>query len=374
MVVLNGYEKNRLQPCILNADDELLVQTFYKNLPSGGNFEIQLNRLPSFFEALAVEGTENIVIAVFDTFQKTLTGVGILSNKQVYYNGNAITLGYISSLRIKTDMRKSLVLALLYKQFYTFCETSGLYPSLISVFESNKTARKIFTNYRANGPGFKQLGKYYTLIFNQLPVFKVHSNGTVIRKAQLTDIPLIIDFIQSEKVNYNFLPVYSNQSFNNTNGLLKNLNTSNIYLAIQNNNIVGTLGIWNQTDFRQWIITKYSLRLKYLKPIINVWQILNKKPTFPPENKTINYKTISLFITQNNNPDIAKLLLNKAIAHKRTNIYYALGLFENSEWLTKIKFNNTKLTNILYFVFWKPSEPFVTDANIKNLYIEAGSL
>lgn len=369
---MSGYGYLRL-----NRSSENQIRSFYESIPTSGDVHFSLNREPGFFDALEVEGNNSDVFVM----QKKDTGEiicsVIVSEKKCYINSKNFSIGYISSLRLAEQYRKCL-LGFFMKAFYQHQQLMKRKISLISIFNDNAVAKKNLLTGKGFLPIMKDIGMIHTLIFKplNLSVKDIGSDVADIRFASVNDIPMIIDFFDKYGKDKTFFPCYETSHLNSSTGLLKNLRMEDVALAFKNNELKGVMGLWNQTDFRNWKVHTYSFRLRLLKPFMNIISWIAGKALFPDAGKLIDYRCLSLVCIINNVQSVFNQLLNYQIVNLsgRRNVYFAYSMHDSCPFLYNFPIPNFDLKSSLYLTYWKEDEELVSSFRIDEIYLETGGL
>ncbi len=361
----------------LNRSDEESVRRFYETLPTSGDLHFSLNREPDFFNALDVEGDNPDVLVMRKIDSGEIIGSIIGSEKQCFINSRETSIGYISSLRLAEKYRNRL-LGFFAKAFYNHQHEKGRKISLITIFEDNSVARKNLLSGKGYLPMMRDLGIIHTLIFKPTIIRdKRRSKASInIRFADIADIPTIVDFFEIYGKVKTFFPVYKAIHYNSEQGILKNLKMKDIALAFDKSELIGVMGAWNQDEFRKWKIHAYSFRFKLIKPLINLYSWLNRKPLFPTSEKPIDYRNIALVCIKNNDHTVFDRLLQYNLNNLsgRKDIYIAYSMHESNPFLRNFPLPNVDLKSRLYLTYWKEDEAFVSSIQKGEIYLETGGL
>ena len=85
---------------LAKESDDLELRQLMKKIVTPGNIELKFCREPNFFNSLASEGTWHQVMVVRYGDHKEIVGCGVRSVQKLIFNGEAITVGYLSALRL----------------------------------------------------------------------------------------------------------------------------------------------------------------------------------------------------------------------------------------------------------------------------------
>ena len=362
---------------ILSRSDEDQIRRFYETTPTSGDLHFSLNREPGFFDALEVEGDNPDVLVMRKFDSGEIIGSVIGSEKQCFINSGETSIGYISSLRLAEKYRNRL-LGFYAKAFYQHQQKKGRKISLITIFEDNVIARKNLLSGKGYLPIMKDLGMIHTLIFKPMIIRdkRRYKADTNIRFANIEDILSIVHFFEGYGKDKTFFPKYRAIHFNSERGILKNLKMNDIALAFDKSELIGVLGLWNQVKFRNWKIHTYSFRFNLLKPFINIYSWLNRKPLFPAAGEPIDYRNIAIVCIKNNDQNVFNQLLQYHINNLsgRKNVYIAYSMHESNPFLRNFPLPNIDLKSSLYITYWKEDEDFVSSIQTGEIYLETGGL
>jgi hypothetical protein len=371
------FRMSNFEYICLKRSDEEQIRRFYEIIPTSGDLHFFLNREPDFFDALEVEGDNPDVLVMRKIDSGEIIGSIIGSEKQCYINSGETSMGYISSLRLAEQYRNHL-LGFFAKAFYQHQQKKGRKISLITIFEDNVIARKNLLSGKGSLPLMKDLGLIHTFIFKPLIISnkKTCKANIDIRFAQVSDISLIIDFFDKYGKVKTFFPLYKAIHFNSEQGILRNLKMKDIALAFDKSELIGVMGVWNQVEFRKWKIHTYSFRLNLLKPFINLYSWLNRKPLFPAAGKSIDYRNLALVCIKNNDQTIFNGLLKYHLNNLsvRKNVFIAYSMHESNPFLRNFPIPNTDLKSRLFLTYWKEDEDFVSSLRTGEVYLETGGL
>lgn len=359
-----------------DARHETELQNFLQNNSSSLN----LVREPNYFEALQVEGTKVDVLAAHQSGK--IVALGLRSEKPCSLSNSPEPkmMGYISGIRIASNLRSSSVLFHGYRFFRKLHRNGSCRFYLMTIMDDNRKVLKIFQKSAGLSllpvdlnsiPRIISLGRYFTYILNTSGnnTFREHPSGLALRRAASRDLPDILAFIQKQGKCRQFFPAYTESDLTG-HGLLKNLETENIFLARENGRLIGTLAIWDQSAFRKWRINDPEKLFNSFAPSAAG----QDSPDAPPFE---NSRMLALVCIENNRQDIFAALLEKIkiTVSDSSSPSLWLGLHEKDP-LGPIADTDSlcKMTSHLFLVYW-PEDNLDIEA-IQRLppYLELGSL
>jgi len=366
-----------LHSSIANRSDEQILQRFCRDNPSEGSVRFCLLREPDFFGALEVEGSRNDVGMITD--DKKLVGLGMRSEKDVYINGKKEKLGYYSGVRVLKEYRGSMVFFRIVRMAREIHKRSECKIYLANIFEHNVKALDILISPHRINPSVRFIGKYHTFIFRperQKPDTANIDTKLRIWRATRADTENLIVFLNKQGESRQYFPVYTVEHLEKEGGLLKDLSIDRIFIARDNNSIVGTMALWDQNKFRSWIVKGYSGILSIIRLPVNLIATMRKKPGFPPPGIPLNYKIISLCCINPDYPDAFAPLLNQILLDlgNERSVYVVIGFHESDPLLNLFNFPAIRLVSRLYKIYWPENALFAEQIDNRLPYFELGSL
>ena len=350
-------------------DDAALRDVLRRN-PMPGNISVAFEREPSFYDALEVEGEENYVVAARCKANGKLVGFGTRSIKQAYLNGKPTAIGYLSSLRLDAKYRNGLAVARGYRRLKAVHIVGNVSHYFTTIIDDNHLAKKLLTSGKAGLPEYIDAGRFFTLALR--PSAQQSLTGQAIRQANSSDIESIIELLNREGKKKQLFPVYTAEHLTSQKGLLRGLDLRNILLAFNNNKLIGIMGLWNQSSFRQSIIQQYSSLIHLMRYFYNPISLITDGPTLPIPGK-LNYAVIALCCIRDNCIDTFNNLLNQTLYESQNLHSVLLGFHETDPLLAALKKRpHIPYISRLYYVYWENDVSPKPDG--RTPYLELGAL
>jgi len=155
----------------------------------------------------------------------------------------------------------------------------------------------------------------------------------------------VYSFIKSEGIKYNFSPVVDNfkdQFFG--------LSLKDCYILEHEDDILAFGALWNQTNFKQYVVTKYSYSMKLMCKFSKIAEMLGYIQ-MPKENEILNFPVLSLFYAKDNNRQYYECFLNDIVDEiKNKYKMFVIGISSshpNNEVYSRLK--NINFKSKIYF-------------------------
>lgn len=288
-----------------------------------GSVSISMEREPDYFLAAGVQGERTSVFVARSADTGALAGVGAMSRRSVYVNGEPREIPYLSDLRIAPEHRKGRLLFQAYKYVGGHLLIGNAYAQTI-VVEDNAQALDLLTSGRAHLPRYLPFGEYAS------PAILMEAKGTMGRTAGRTagkagpfeivradgsQASVMQALYDAEAPRRQFQPCYAFPDMGG--GYGRDLGWEDYFLAYRNGNLVGMAGTWNQRRFKQTRIQAYGGALKWLRPAVNALSPWLGTFPLPPAGSVLPYLNLHALAIQGDDPDILAALVRGILAEFR---------------------------------------------------------
>ena len=358
------------------ADDPELRE-LQSRLSMPGPYQITYLREPSFFKALDVEGRFHQTIVGREQKNKTIVGWGNRSVKSVHINGVPRDIGYLSGLRTLGQYDNVFTILRAYKKLRQLHRDGRTEFYLTTILDANTRAKKILTSGLRGLPTYQAHGQLHCKAIILDRVFSMgKSSGVLLRSATRDDLPSILNLLHEQGREKQFYPVYQAEDISSSGGLLPGLRVEDLMLALQGDDLVGMVGVWNQQSFRASRVTGYARWLAAGRPLYNVWARLNKLPILPNPGTILNYFYLSLIAVRNDDHDIFQKLLNEIMLKYQGRYDFMMAGLHSSHPLFPVlrKLKGADYISQLYLVYWPDGVKAVFALDDRPVYLELGAL
>lgn len=356
------------------------------NTPMEGSISLAFAREPSYFGAAEVDGDFVQVVAVRDRTSGKIIGMGSRAVSKHFVNGAPQPVGYLSGLRLLPEYRgQARLLARGFEMFRELHQDRLTSIYLTTIAEDNAPALRLLAANRAKMPVYRYLGKYVTLVLRHLrskrqqtSVSKCDTEDHVqIRTAQETDREVLWNFLSQEGARRQFFPALRSAELFASHGRLKNLTPQQTWLAFRRDELIGTLGLWDQRAFKQICVSGYQAWTNVARPFYNAWARWRGAPQLPTPGSRLPAIYGALPVVKEDNTKVFERLLTSALATRddEKDAAYLLGLFETDPLLPMARQCATRsyVTN-LYAVHWQDDKPDLEEILHRIPYLELGCL
>ncbi|MAT71768.1 MAG: hypothetical protein CMJ58_19850 [Planctomycetaceae bacterium] len=370
---MSRFEINLATP----ADDAALRQLLAAT-PMEGDIRLAFAREPSYFAASPIDGPFTQVVVARDLAKQRIIGMGSRAVFDAYVNGCQTPVGYLSGLRLAPEFRRrTWLLARGYRLFRHLHNDNRAAFYLTTIAADNQPAQAALLNQRAGLPIYRPWGRFHTLTIAPQRPRRVGRDNLDIRAATAADAPAIADFLRRNGPRRQFFPALEADEFAGRPTRFAGLVPDAILLATVDEQLVGTLGLWDQRAYRQVVATAYSRRLRMLRPAYNMAAALRGRARLPRVGESLNVRYATTFVTDEDCPDVAQALLQAAAARLPQDSAEMLlvGLHESDPLLPAIRSSSGReYVTLLYLVYWPDAVPNLAALSERTPYLELGCL
>ena len=360
--------------------DEDMKRILRENTPVG-DIKVKYEREPSFFESCRVEGTDLVFAYAKDTDADRVVGMSVRAAKPVYINQELDQIAYLGSLRIEESHRKSFALIKFFRFLREIHENSTCKWDLMMFTDGNRIAESVVTSNRAGLPKAFLLGKFNTLVMApKRASAKALRSDFEIRTLKEEELAEWFAFLKrTGPVQRNLFPAYEMRHLDEKTGLLRGLKPANIYVAIENGQIIGTISAWDQNAFKQFYIDGYSPVIKKFRWLHNFLSLFSGKPSLPKIGRQLNSVFLSVVCIKDERTEVFDQLLKRirhdlALQKKYDTLF--IGLLDKDPFLPIAqKYPHIAYTSNPWLASWDDEVEQMADyLSHHPLYLELASL
>ncbi len=293
--------------------DDAGLRALLRELSSGGALRLALWHEPDYFAAIEVEGRDPVVVTGRGPDGRIVV-VGVTTWRDVYVNGAPATVGYLSGLRFHPRHRGR---GIIQRGFALAHGEHARRPALLflsTIIEGNAPGRRALGGRRPGLPHFAPRGTYLTFTYAPRgdPWRARAARGVEVAAADGADLEPLAALWRAEGPRRQFFPVYRADDLRRADGLLRGLAPRDVLVAREGGRVVGTLGLWDQRPFRQWVVAGYSRPLAVSRPFYNAFAAVTRRPPLPPPGGILDLRLGALLCTERDRPEVLASLLSAA--------------------------------------------------------------
>jgi hypothetical protein len=317
------------------ADDPALRQLLAAN-PMPGHITVTFEREPDYFVGCGTMGHFYQVITAKHQPDNELAGVVCRSTRPLFINGQVEEVGYLSQLRIDQRFRGRWLLrpGARYLRHLHADDRAPAY--LAAIIEGNDQAHALLVKRSPREfPLFHPICRLWTLSLVLRGVKRIPVSSYQIHRGTAADISEIVALLRQHGAAKQFFPVYREADFDHS-SLTPGFQVKDFMLAREKGKLVGVIGLWDQSAYKQTVVQAYSGALNRLRPLYNLGLRLVGARPLPAPGQKLPSAYASFSCIANNNPAIFDVLLRHLynLAVGRGYAYLMVSLTEADPLLT----------------------------------------
>lgn len=370
--------------------DDPAIRRLLANNPVPGQVTVTYEREPDYFLGCGTMGRFCQVLVARRQPSGEIAAVATRTTRPLFVNGQIEEVGYIGQLRVDERFRGRWLVSGGFRYFRYLHADGRVAGYITTIIEGNTQAQGLLVERaRRHFPVYREVDRLCTVaIILRKPIFQLHRTRGLGRKllplrptleihpASPTDLLAIVAFLQQHGATKQFFPVYTEADFCNSPTTL-GFRFEDFVVARQRGEIVGVMGLWDQSSFKQTVVWAYNDALRRLRPLYNGWLRLRGAQPLPAPGQPIHFAYASFICIAENDPDIFGILLQNVynLAVERGYAYLMVGLSIHDPLLRVAqKYAHIPYFSRLYTVCWPDEMAFHEKLDQRIPYVEIASL
>lgn len=363
---------------LATEDDDPAIRRLLRENPVPGDITVTYEREPDYFLACGTMGPFWQVLVARHTPTGQIIGLACRATRPMFINGSIEEVGYLGQLRVDSRFRGRWLVAFgmrFFRELHLDGRVSGYMTTII---ENNRVARGLLVDSpRPHHAVYREVGQLNTLAIvlkKPRPLISAPYDIGRITDGDLSDVT---SFLRTHGKHKNFFPVYEKDDFRNGTTMPDLCVDADIFVARRDDEIVGVIGLWDQSRFKQTVVQAYSGKTRLNRRLYNATAFLRGGQPLPAPGEKIRYIYASLVCVERNNPEIFRALLryvhNEAAA--RGYAYLSIGLDSRDPLLPIAqRYRHIAYLSRLYTVCWDQEAAFHARLDQRIPYVEIAAL
>ena len=329
------------------------LRALLRDHPMPGWVELALEREPDFFAAAGTLGSVSQTIVGLDG--DAVVGMGCRAIREVYVNGRAASLGYLSCLRLREAFRGGTALARGYRFLRQLHEDGRAEAYLSTIIESNRDAQSLLQAGRAGLPRYQDLGLYLTFAV-ALGAWRPGRRprpDVIVSHVEQPELDRAVAFLNECGRRRQFFPVIQRSDFGSP--AWKGLEPRHLLAAHRpDGRIEGVAACWDQSAYKQTRVVRYRRSLATVRPLLNAMLRAAGFPRLPNEGAPLPSLNLSLVCIRDDDPGTLAALLNRVHAEYCSRSGWLMaGLHERDPLCRAVRrWTSLRYASRLYAVYW----------------------
>lgn len=368
--------------------DDPAIRRLLANNPVPGQVTVTYEREPDYFLGCGTMGRFCQVLVARHQSSGEVAAVATRTTRPLFINGQIEEVGYIGQLRVDERFRGRWVVSGGFRYFHHLHADGRVAGYITTIIEGNAQAQGLLVERaRRQFPLYREIDRLCTLAIILKKPDRLRGVWCAGREnftrstfeicpVSPADLPAIAAFLRQYGAAKQFFPVYTEDDFCHSSTTL-GFHLEDLMLARQQGEIVGVIGLWDQSSFKQTIVRAYSGLLRRFRPLYNSWLRLSGARPLPSPGQPIHFAYASFICVAENDPDIFGILLQNVynLAVERDYAYLMVGLSTRDPLLgVAQKYAHIPYYSRLYTVCWPDEAAFHEKLDQRIPYPEIASL
>ena len=310
------------------ADDAALRRLLRDN-PVPGAVTLSYEREPNYFLGTTIMGDCQTLVAREES-TGDVVGVATRALRPLWVNGRAETVGYIGGLRVDASHRGRWVVGQGFRFFHELSQDGRARGHITTIIEGNREAEGVLvTRARRHFPAYREVARLCTLAL--IPHWLARPNrlrDLEIRRGNAVALDDLVAFWHEQGVRKQFAPVWQHADFDGP--TTRDFGLGDLLVACRRGKIVGTLGLWDQSRFKQNVVRGYGGNLQRWRALYNAALRLAGAQPLADVGQPLRFAYASFVHLADDDGSVFHVLLSHALANARqqNQAFLMLGLDE----------------------------------------------
>lgn len=362
---------------LATPDDDPALRHLLATNPLPGSVTVTYEREPNYFLGCPVMGHFYQVPVVRCRASGTLAGVALRAIRPCFVNGQIEQVGYLGQLRIDRAFRGQGLTARGF-DYLRELHADGRVPGYLAALTTTNTrARQLLVEHpQPHFPRFSALDSLVTLALIARPRPALTAADVRIARGAACDVDRIVAFLHQHGRQRQFFPVYRASDFRDS-PTTRGFRVEDFCLARYNGEIVGVIGLWDQSMYKQIVIQAYTCYLRWLRPGYNRVAPLFGVQPLPAPGQALRSVFASFVCIDQRFPAVFAILLRYVLnlAAMRGYGYVLLGMSINDPLLNIARrYAHIPYTSRLYAVTWGDTGGFYERRDHRPAYVDIAAM
>ena len=273
------------------SDEADLVRLASAAMP--GWARLRYDYAAGYAAAEALKGACEIVVV--EDGEGRIAGCGTRATRRLYLDGDPQDVGYLSGLRSFPGARGGWGL---FRGFRTIADLERAHPNALTfttILDDNPEARALLTSGRTGLPKYCPHGRVVTYAL-------APRLGAAPERASLDELK---EFYARESPRKQLFPVFGET-------LPPGLPVDDFFVVRSGGRIAAAGAVWNHGDMRRIFVDGYMLRLRVLRPFLNVLFKVSRCPRLPSPGSEFACSYLSYALAENDDAALFAELVDAA--------------------------------------------------------------
>ncbi len=362
---------------LARPDDDAAIRRVLRTNPVPGGVVVSYEREPDYFLGCGTMGRSYQVVVGRNHPDGAIVGFVSRAIRPRLVNGRPEDVGYLSHLRVDKPFRGHWLVARGFRYMRHLHADGRVAGYLVTITEENVEARGILVDRpRRHFPAFREVDRLHTLALIVRAPKALPPSPYDIRRGSSEESGAVVAFLREHGAAKQFFPVYDVDDFG-AGPTTRGFAAEDLFIARYNGKIVGVLGLWDQSEYKQTVVRAYSGAMRWGRPFYNACARMLGAHSLPPPGEHLRSAYASFICVAGNDPDLFHLLLRYVynLAAERQYAFLIVGLSERDPLLAVARrYAHITYRSTLYTVCWEEGGSFHDRLDDRVAYVEVATL
>lgn len=362
---------------LAGPEDDAALRRLLAGNPIPGNMTLTYEREPGYFRGCGTMGRFWQVLVARHGPDGKIAAVLCRATQPRFVNGEVTEVGYLGQLRVDHEFRGRGLVSAGVSALRKLHEDGRVGVYVTALIDGNDETRSILVErLRRYSLIFEEVCPIYNLALILRRPMPVPPSPCEVCGGSGASVGEVASFLREHGAAKQFFPVYEEGDF--TGGALAlGFGPGDFLLARREGELVGVMGLWDQSGYKQSMVRSYGGFLRWGRPLYDLWaRAVGAQPLPPPGNK-INFAYASFVCMAENDPDVFGVLLRHVynLATRRGYAYLMVSLTGADPLLPVLRrYMHISYNSRLYTVRWEGEEGPCPRIDDRVPYVEPGAL
>lgn len=300
----------KLEVCRAQPDDNGDILSLLSGNPQPGAISLSFERSPNYFHgaAISAEDPEVFLLRTPGGDQRSTLGIFNIGTRRLFINGELQRVRYLHDLRLDPCVRGTRALGMAFQTTRERMAEDELFQAV--VLEENHTFLATMMRPRRMMPDLNARGSIETSLIHGRASRRFQAASVEIRPATVDDLPAMQTLLNAEGPKRQYFHYHDLEQLRNPGPWYRALSVSDYYLILEDGELAGLAGTWDQKPFKQTRIADYSRPVRLGRPLYNVWAKVTRGMPLPPIGGCLSYLTLHTLVIRNHDTQLFRMLIN----------------------------------------------------------------
>jgi hypothetical protein len=356
------------------SDDASIRKLLRENLVPG-RLDLTYEREPDYFLSTSIRGPICQTLVARRQESGEVVGMATRSVRPRFVNGEEENVGSMGQLRVDTIHRRGELMGPAFRRLRELHEDGAAIGYITIVVGNSEVEPFPATKDHPDYPIYRQRDRLFSLALVVRRPQRLYAATFEVLNGDEVGLDEIVAFLQDEGRRKQFFPVYTEGDF--TGAATRDFNIADFAVACQGNRILGVLGLWDQSRYKQTVVRAYGETLRRIRAVYNAGaRVLGAQP-LTRIGQPIHLAHASFACVAEDDPAVFRALITQIhnTAAERGFAFLMLGLAARDPLLaTARKWIHIPYASTLYTACWPGDERWLEKLDGRVPYVEVATL